>query len=438
MKQKIKFWVDSLIIIGVFLLTTSSYMKADNPTINDSTEQVTDIEGNIYHTVTIGTQLWMVENLKVTRYRNGDLIPNVSDFTQWNNLSIGAYCNYDNLSTNGITYGHLYNWYAVSDNRNICPKGWHVPSDDDWTILINYLGGKNLAGGKMKEIGTSHWNKPNTGADNISGFSALPGGLRLDDGSFKIIGSAAPWWSATEFGATSAFALYLDSPSVEVTRNHFVKPAGFYVRCVNGEQVSSSKNSRDNTMCTTIKFGNQTWMAGNLNVNTFTNGDPIPIAETYDEWREAGLKGKPVCCYFNNDPTIGGKYGKLYNWYAVNDPRGLAPKGWHIPTDSEVIILKTYLEAAVNKIKQTGIVDTQSSDTLKTNATNISEFFTLYTGIRSAVGFFHNYEKSAGFWSSTGGSEGMAEKYSIDFDDKNVSLGPVSKRYGFAVLCIQN
>lgn len=144
-----------------------------------SNEKVIDIDGNIYQAVKIGKQLWLAENLKVIHYRNGDPIQHIIDDIQWHNGGFGAYCNYGNDQTNATIYGCLYNWYAVNDKRNICPSGWHIPTEAEWTVLVNYLGGDSIAGGKMKEAGTIHWESPNTGAINISGFSALPGGGRF-------------------------------------------------------------------------------------------------------------------------------------------------------------------------------------------------------------------------------------------------------------------
>ena len=138
---------------------------------------VVDIDGNVYNTVTIGTQVWMVENLKTTKYRNGDAIPNVTGNASWVALSTGAYCWYNNdAATYKATYGALYNWYAVGDSRNIAPSGWHVATDSEWTTLSTFLGGESIAGDKLKEIGTSHWLSPNTGATNSNGFTAFPGG----------------------------------------------------------------------------------------------------------------------------------------------------------------------------------------------------------------------------------------------------------------------
>ena len=193
---------------------------------------ITDIDGNVYNTVIIGDQVWMAENLKVTHYRNGDPVPNVTDDTDWKNLTTGAYCNYDNNTNNSATYGCLYNWYAVNDSRNIAPEGWHVPSNAEWQILINYLGGSSVAGGKMKETGTTHWNSPNTGATNESGFSALPGGYRHRSGSYDSMGSGAPLWSSTEYDSGNAWARALSGNYSEVHHGNSTNLFGFSVRCV--------------------------------------------------------------------------------------------------------------------------------------------------------------------------------------------------------------
>ena len=149
--------------------------------------------------VTIGTQTWTLKNLSVTTYRNGDTIPQVTDNTQWENLTTGAWCYYNNDPSTEATYGRLYNWYAINDPRGIGPVGYHVPSDNEWTVLTNYLGGESVAGGKMKEVGTTRWLTPNTGATNISGFTALPAGYRYIFGDqFDFIRENATFWSSTE------------------------------------------------------------------------------------------------------------------------------------------------------------------------------------------------------------------------------------------------
>ncbi|PIS29553.1 MAG: hypothetical protein COT43_03570 [Candidatus Marinimicrobia bacterium CG08_land_8_20_14_0_20_45_22] len=193
---------------------------------------VTDIDGNVYQTVKIGNQWWMAENLKVTHYRNGEAIPNITDNTAWSNLSTGALCDYNNDVNNVVTYGRLYNWYAVNDSRNIAPTGWHVPTDAEWTILTNYLGGESVAGGKMKETGTTHWYGPNTGATNESGFLALPGGYRYYSGTYYGVGDYGYWWSATESDSYGAWSRNLGCSGSGVDRGSNGKRSGFSVRCV--------------------------------------------------------------------------------------------------------------------------------------------------------------------------------------------------------------
>ncbi|MBL7124087.1 MAG: fibrobacter succinogenes major paralogous domain-containing protein, partial [Actinobacteria bacterium] len=200
--------------------------------IAEEADIVTDIDGNVYHTVTIGTQVWMVENLKVTHYRNGDPIPNVTDGTQWESLKTGAYCSYNNDVNNAITYGSLYNWYAVNDSRNIAPEGWHVPTNAEWETLEMYLGG-SVASGKMKETGITHWNSPNTGATNESGFTALPGGYRDYYGPFYLIGYDGFWWSATKSSDPYTWHRLLSYDSSSIGRyGSFSGELGCSIRCL--------------------------------------------------------------------------------------------------------------------------------------------------------------------------------------------------------------
>jgi len=197
---------------------------------------ITDIDGNVYKIVKIRNQWWMAENLKVTHYRNGDAISNVTDINTWSHLSTGAYCDYDNYEDNVSAYGRLYNFYAVIDDRNIAPEGWHVPDYGDWMTLINYLGGYGSAGGKMKEAGIEHWQSPNAGATNESGYSALPCGYRSSMGTFSNLGSAAFFWTSTELGESPGYAAWYVSLShlndnINVNVNND-KTDGYSIRCV--------------------------------------------------------------------------------------------------------------------------------------------------------------------------------------------------------------
>ena len=198
---------------------------------------ITDTEGNSYKTVYIGTQQWMAENLKVSKYSDGTAIPNITDNTQWQTNTTGAWSYYNNDVANNAKYGKLYNWYAVSKtsngNKNVCPTGWHVPTDAEWTVLTDYLGGEIIAGGKMKEVGTTSWNSPNTDATNTSLFSALPGGFRNSNGYYYNIGSYGKWWSSTEFNTFSAWTRFLDGNYGVANRFSFYgKKDGLSVRCL--------------------------------------------------------------------------------------------------------------------------------------------------------------------------------------------------------------
>ena len=174
----------------------------------------------------------MDKNLDVSTFRNGDPIPLVEDAATWASLTTGAYCYFNNDPANGAIYGKLYNWYAVNDPRGLAPKGWHVPTDAEWTTLIDCLGGTEVAGGKMKEIGTAHWNSPNIGATNSSGFTALPGNFRNIDGTYHGAGSGTDLWSSTEDGTTKAWGRALVNYDDSATSDNNSKEMGFSVRCL--------------------------------------------------------------------------------------------------------------------------------------------------------------------------------------------------------------
>lgn len=206
--------------------------KEDDTTSNTTT--VTDVDGNVYATVQIGTQVWMKENLKAAHYRNGDIINNVTDNTAWASLSTGAWC-YFNNSTSNAGVGKLYNWYAVNDSRNIAPSGWHVATNADWVVLETYLGDAATAGGKLKETGTTHWLSPNTGATNSVGFNAIAAEFRSNvDGSFAPLGLGynAYWWTSTQQDATTAWFRNLNYNLSTVYSFYVHKATGASVRCV--------------------------------------------------------------------------------------------------------------------------------------------------------------------------------------------------------------
>jgi uncharacterized protein (TIGR02145 family) len=191
-----------------------------------------DIDGNSYETVVIGDQIWMAENLRVTHYRNGDEIQTGLIGTDWGDLSTGAFAIYDDDPGNVEIYGNLYNWYAVDDNRDLAPEGWHIPSQDEMLELTNYLGGSATAGGLLKEEGVEHWFSPNSGATNESGFSALPGGSRYASGVYYNLGYYGAFWLSTEGSFSNGWYRRLDYDSVVVHADYFAKYNGLSVRCV--------------------------------------------------------------------------------------------------------------------------------------------------------------------------------------------------------------
>ena len=194
---------------------------------------VADIDGNSYATIRIGTQVWMAENLRSSQYRDGSSIPNVKDDALWTKLTTHAWCNYDNDSRHDFIYGKLYNWYAAVDYRGLCPKDWHLPSDVEWTTLVDFLGGEAVAGGQMKSKDTAQWNAPNKGATNTSGFTGTGGGTRNDfDGGFYRFHEQGYWWSGQEYPSGALYSRFLADDEVEVFRLLTTQNEGYCVRCV--------------------------------------------------------------------------------------------------------------------------------------------------------------------------------------------------------------
>ena len=206
--------------------TKTDYITVDTvSTTNETGTFIDNRDGKTYKWVKIGNQVWMAENLAFT-----DSGQQITDNTAWeNNTSYNGWCYYDNNSSNGTIYGVLYQWEVA---KTACPNGWHLPTDDEWTTLINYLGGTDIAGGKMKETGTTHWVSPNTGADNSSGFSALPSGLCYSDGTFNHLYNASFYWSNTEIYSNNVYSYYLYYENTKATRYNYDKSYGFSVRCI--------------------------------------------------------------------------------------------------------------------------------------------------------------------------------------------------------------
>ncbi len=490
--------------------------------------------------VTIGTQIWSNKNLDVVRYRNGDPIPQVTDPSQWGNLTTGAWCWYNNDSaTYAATYGRYYNWYAVNDPRGLAPLGWHVPSETEWTILTNYLGGDSVAGGKMKS--TTGWNVPNTGATNSSGFAGLPGGVRFNFGAggygFANDGVYGIWWSAGGFSTFAWYCgLYNDRanaqispnpksmghsvrvvrdtvivsslPTVNTTNISSITPSTaqcggnittdgaatitargvvwststnptialstktldgtgsgsftssitglaanttYYVRAYATNMVGTTYGSEQAFTTTTfadlpsITIGTQIWSTKNLDVARYRNGDPIPQVTDPTQW--VNLTTGAWCWYNNDSATYAATYGRLYNWYAVNDPRGLAPEGWHVPTDGEWHRLVKFIDPGADTLCINCLPSSTAGGSMKsttgwfspnTGATNSSGFSGLPGGYRYGDGIFNFVGGYAAFWSATAYQTTLARNRLLYWDTSILYRSYDNKRDGFSVRVIRD
>lgn len=195
---------------------------------------VKDVDGNVYKTIKIGNQTWMAENLRTTKLNDGTAIINVTNDATWMNLTTPAFCTYNNTSDAAAitTYGRLYNWPVINTGK-LAPAGWHVATDAEWTTLTTFLGGESLAGGKLKESGTTHWKSPNTDATNESAFNALPHAYRWwEDGAFYDLGAYASFWTSSPSGTKKAWGRDLLNNSAKVDRYDVELTCGFGVRCV--------------------------------------------------------------------------------------------------------------------------------------------------------------------------------------------------------------
>lgn len=420
-----------------FLLLSITTIKA----------QVKAQDGRIYKTVKIGDQTWMAENLDVATYRNGDSIPQVQDPKAWSSLKTGAWCYYGGNAGSGAKYGKLYNWYAITDPRGLAPEGWHIPSDEEWTKLTAYLGGKIQASAKIKS--PRGWSTGGNGS-NETGFSALPGGTRSINEAFSFAGDYGYWWTNTTFDDYSAWNRFLAYNNNYIGRSTGWKQFGNSVRCVKNEnnlasvegqllkEVKESEKeagaitpdfARQTTIVKeTVKvpsmiIGNKVWMTQNLDADKFQNGDPIPEAKTAADWQKAIQLKQPAWCYYNNDSTTGKQYGKLYNWYAIHDARGLAPIGWHIPVEIEW-----------HKLADQYGGGTSAGGALKSNG-----FDKLLSGFRDVDGSFRNDGLVSYWWAATESSATGAWCFSVTyFSSAFNSDNSGDKGKGFSVRCVKD
>jgi uncharacterized protein (TIGR02145 family) len=510
-----------------------------SPAFNCGTSTVR-FDGHDYTTAQIGSQCWFAENLRNQHYRNGDLIPSGLDVSTWQFTTSGASTIYDeggpDASSNLAVYGRLYNWFAVSDARGLCPTGWHVPTDAEWAQLETELGGLTVAGAALK---SSPSDTPAWDGLNSSGFNALPGGAR--SGYFSDlhgIGYQGHWWSSTWSG-TGAVNRTFYSGAPEISRFlDSIPQTGFSVRCLRGElpSMTSPRVDRFYTIVvgattasimgtftdggnavtgvgfkfgtdpaltsptdvaadaisnpftatliglipntpywgvayavnaqgigysdtisftttavnpaftcgtstvnyggynyTTVQIGTQCWFAENLRTANYGNGDPIPSGLDDLTW-STSISG--ACSVYEeggpNESVNLATYGRLYNWYAIADPRGLCPMGWHTPKDAEW----TMLENALGGYSVAGAkLKASPSDNPAWDGTNSSLFSGLPSGYRHAVGLFYS-QGIGGYWWTSSPHESNAMNREINSTDSGIYRIPYELRNGFAVRCV--
>lgn len=503
---------------------------------------LTDIDNNTYYTIEVGTQTWTAENLRTTRFSNGDEISYVADNADWSNYGLSGWpaaCSVNNNSANDSEYGRLYNWYAVNDGRKLCPDGWKVPSHEDWVVLSDFLGGEALAGGKLKEAGTTHWLEPNVGATNDIYFSALPAGYRYEDGIFYNLGYQVNFWSSTSWNDEYARMRFIDNDSTWFRANFVGKKSrGYSVRCIkdlsssiqistnavtsitassaqSGGNISSdggsviiargvcwnsyggpttadyktengsgtgefttvvtglqpnttyyirayatnangttygnelsfttlalqfgSLSDIDGNSYKTVIIGDQTWMTGNLKTTRFANGEPIPDISDYTYWGSYASQALPASCNVENNEWNLSVYGKLYNWYAVNDSRKLCPEGWKVPSNDEWISLMDFLggeELAGGLLKEAG---TDHWAYPNTGASDVFDFSALPAGDRQENGYFYSSSYRAYFWTSV--EYDLTKAYMVFMDNESSSFNHnyiPAKGDGLSVRCIKD
>jgi uncharacterized protein (TIGR02145 family) len=463
----------------------------------------------------------------------------------WQNTTAGAYAIYDNNPVNDGLYGKLYNHNAVMDTRGLCPTGWHVPTDFEWTTLENHLGGSSVAGGAMKSSGTTLWISPNTGATNTSGFTGMPGGLRHNSGGFYNVGSDGYWWSSS--AAWSGYAWYrqLYYFSANVTRGNFYDQRnGMSVRCVKnttssgnvviptvttdsatgitsssatlggnvtqdggspvtsrgvayglstnpttsgnittdgsgvgafvstlsgltasttyyvrayatngvgtayGNEISYSTNTNngfsscggvtdvDGNGYQTVQIGTQCWTQSNLTVSKYRDGSSITNITDNTQWSQTNTSSTGAWCNYNNDANNGTTYGKLYNWYAVNDSRGLCPTGWHVPSDAEWTTLENHLGGS--SVAGGAMKSTTGWTSPNTGATNSSGFTALPGGFRTNSGGFTNVGSHGYWWSSSDAGSGYAWYRLLNYTQAAVYRNYNGLRTGYSVRCARD
>ena len=458
--------------------------------------------GHDYALVALYGNCWFRENLATTLTRDTVAILEETDYNTWNGLSSPAYAHYDNDASNSATYGLLYNGFATTDEFGLCPSGWSIPSTADWTALGDSLGGAATAGGAMKESGTDHWVAPNTGATNASGFSALPGGQRqVGTMGDTHLGEETWFWpnTATSMPSTLILSYGLTSTSEELSTVQHSSNRGHAVRCIlpppilgctlpNYMEYDADANLDDGSChtpaitgcvdprfvqydplanvdngscehligCTPIDslsmdgfnyhlvtIGEQCWFKENLRTTKYMDGSTVPEVQDNAEW--SALSSGAQCTY-NNDYYYESTYGRLYNWYAVNDSRGLCPSNWHIPSEIDWQKFESELGMTQSQINSTGLrgapagsmMKSSSSDFPSWNGSNSSGFAAIPGGYRNNLSSFAQIQSEACFWSATSIGTNAAWLRVAQSSNEHIYRNAFNKGNGFSIRCIRD
>ena len=396
-------------------------------------QQVSDIEGNKYKTLVIGKQEWMVENLRTTRFNDGTSIPAITDKTEWVRVTSPACCWYDDDIANKATYGGLYNWQAVSTGK-LCPEGWRVPTDGEWTAMIAYLGGNDAA---FKE-------------SDKAGFAAIPGGYRYGyywgSGIYYEKGVNGYWWTSSACTDTHVWSRTISHESSKVYRSYFEKNNGFSVRCIKSNTPQATVTDVDGNVYHTITIADQVWMLENLKTTRYNDGTPITNVTDVTEWRNVD---KPAYCWYNNDISNKEPYGALYNWHVNSNAKSLCPDGWRVATDGDWKTLELFLGMTPEQIEETGLRGNDEGAKLKeagtgrwkspnVGATNEAGLTIIPSGRRDSSGKFYDMGTGSTIWTSSETSMSCAYYRHFATNVTTIGRNPEGdKKFGLAIRCIR-
>jgi uncharacterized protein (TIGR02145 family) len=432
--------VQSIFIIAlsfIYLLFTSCGVDPKN--INEEQDTITSKK--------IGSFIWSTKNLDVDHFANGDLIPEAKNLQDWKIAGLNkqpAWCYYNNDLANGKKYGKLYNWYAVIDPRGLAPKGWRIPTNNDWNdlelALLPDVGLKLKSKNGWDDILSGGGDKLSDGSgNNESGLNLLPSGYCDHLDGFHQLGSSASFWTSSgyEKSQEAAYIKYIKYDENELRTSQYEIEDGFAIRCV---KKDFNDEATTDSIFSETSINGKIWSCSNLYLNRFSNGDSITEAKSDEDWKKAFENRIPAWCYYFNDSAVSNNYGILYNIFAVSDPRGLAPKGWHIATNKEweeILVSLGGDEKAIKSLKS-------KSGWNNEKGTDIYHYNALPGGFRDAnnAKSFVGLENEIAWWSAP--NEVNNDFSGIHFTNSNVvirlestGLGiPISN--GYYVRCIKD